>query len=86
MKVESAIEMLLPTVQYGNLKLYTKVGLDTVTDLGRIEESQKTHSITGSSTSTEVVAAVARKMAIDELVKMKTDVDRLSAGVFELKK
>lgn len=86
MKVESALEMLLPTVQYGNLKLFTKISLDTVSDLGRVEEVQKKMDIKGDKNSTEVVAEVARAMCIDELVKLKKSVDKLTADTFQLDK
>lgn len=86
MKVRSGLEMLLPTVQYGNLKLLAEVAVDTVTDLGRIEEAQKSLGVNGDKNSNEVVAEVARRMAVEELVKMKREVDKLTETTFQLKK
>lgn len=86
MKVETALELLLPTVQFGNVKLFTKVGFDTVTDLGRIEESQKRLGIKGDKSSTETVIEVTRKLAVDELVAMKREVDKLTSGTFDHEK
>lgn len=86
MKIENSLEMLLPTVQFGNVKLSVKVGLDTVTDLARVEEGQKKFGINGDKNSVDTIEAVVRKMAVDELVGMKREVDKLSVTEFEHEK
>lgn len=86
MKIETGIEMLLPTVQWGNIKLFTKVAIDSVTDLGRVEETQKRLGIKGEKTSTETLVEVSRRLAVEELTALKRDVDKLVISTFEHEK
>lgn len=84
MKIESAIEMLLPTIQFGNVKVSARVGLDTSTDLGRVDELRRKYDIDGPKEATETVAEITRRLALDELTNMKAEIDKLEAGFFGL--
>lgn len=84
MKVESSAQLLLPTVAYGNLTLFHKVTLDTATDVARIEEAAKEENIRSGALSTENVQNLATKMALKEVMKMKSEVDALTSESFQL--
>lgn len=86
MKVKSALKLLLPTVQYGNIELFTEVELCSANDQGRIEVEAKRLGVKSDKGTSEQVAEVSRKLCVDELVAMKREVDKLTTTTFEHEK
>lgn len=86
MKVKSAITLLLPTVQYGNIQLTSEVEVCSANDQGRIEVDAKRLNIKADKGSSEQVTEVARKLCVDEIVGMKHEIDKLTSTTFEHEK
>lgn len=85
MKVEAGLTIKLPSVQFGNIDVYFHATLDTASDQARITESAGRMGLRGEGMTAELVSDVAMALAIEKLLKMKTDVDKkLAADTYVL--
>jgi hypothetical protein len=73
MKVESSVQLLLPSVPYGNLTIFTKVSLD----------SEQDYAV--QRMSSEEIQQRARELVLEEIQNMKREIDKtLTASTYKL--
>lgn len=85
MKVSTSVSLKIPSVQFGSIDLFSSITIDSEVDKAAITKSAKRLGIAAKGTGAEVLAEVSRRMAIEEIQHMKSEVDKvLEASTYKL--
>lgn len=79
MKTEQGVQMLIPSIKFGNITLISRVTLDSEADGDIVSELAEDEDNLAIATT-----QVARELALMELAKMKRAINKLTSEDFKL--